>query len=241
MQICKDAGIQYVELPVAYDALTIVVNPKNPLSSIKVEELKKMWQPEAQGVVTKWNQINPSWPNQNLKLYGAGSDSGTFEYFTEATVGKAKSSRGDYTASEDDNVVVQGVATDVNGLGYFCYAYYAENQGKLKALAIDNGKGPVAPSKETVENGTYTPLSRPIFIYVNKKSLEKPQVKAFAQFYLAQAASLVAQVKYVPLPAGTYQLVAERLNKQVLGTSFADVHAGSGLKVEQVLAKSPKL
>ena len=165
MEACKNAGVEYFELPIAYDALTVMVNPKNDwVSSMTVAELKKIWEPAAQSKVTNWNQVRSNWPNAPLKLFGAGADSGTFDYFTEAIVGKAKSSRGDFTASEDDNVLVQGIANDRNALGYFGFAYYAENQNRLKAVSIDGGKGPVAPSAKTVEDGTYQPLSRPIFI-----------------------------------------------------------------------------
>ncbi len=202
MESCKAAGIQYMELPVAYDALTVVVNPDNSwVKSLTVAQLKKMWEPSAQGKVSKWNQIDPSWPDAPIRLFGAGSDSGTFDYFTEAVVGKAKSSRGDYTASEDDNVLVQGVIRDKNALGYFGYAYYAENASKLKAvpIAVRDGKPAVAPSPNAVINGSYKPLSRPIFIYVNAKSIQKPEVKEFVEFYLKNAARLVKQVSYIPL------------------------------------------
>jgi len=203
MDACKAAGIQYIELPVAYDALTVVVNKKNDwLKSITVAELKKMWEPAAQGKVLKWNDINPKWPDAKLALFGAGSDSGTFDYFTEAVNGKAKASRGDYTASEDDNVLVQGVARDKNAIGYFGLAYYVENQDKLRAVAIveKDGKPAVLPALETVMNGSYQPMSRPIFIYVNAKSAAKPEIKSFVEFYLKDAPKLVKEVKYVPLP-----------------------------------------
>jgi phosphate transport system substrate-binding protein len=168
---CAQNGIEYIELPVAYDALSVVVNPRNDwVACMTVAELKKIWEPDAQGKITRWNQVRPEWPDAPLNLYGAGTDSGTFDYFTEAIVGKAKASRGDYTASEDDNVLVQGVANDQYALGYFGLAYYFENQDKLKAVAIDNGKGCVLPSEETVRNGTYQPLSRPLFIYVSRKA-----------------------------------------------------------------------
>jgi phosphate transport system substrate-binding protein len=176
MDDCRAAGIEYFELPVAFDALTVVINPKNSfIKTLTVAELKKMWEPGAQGKVTRWNQVNPAWPDAPIKLFGPGADSGTFDYFTEAVVGKSKSSRGDFTASEDDNVLVQGVSRDVNGLGYFGYAYYIENKDKLKAVPIVNETGqPVEPSMDAVLKGTYSPLARPIFIYVNAKSLGKP-------------------------------------------------------------------
>ena len=216
MADCKAAGIEYIELPVAFDALTIVINPKNTfIKSLSVEELKKMWEPGAQGKITKWNQINPAWPDAPLKLFGPGADSGTFDYFTEAIVGKAKSSRGDFTASEDDNVLVQGVSRDVNALGYFGFSYYVENKDKLKAVAIIEkpGKPAVEPSFEAVVKGTYQPLARPIFIYVSAKSLAKPEVKEFVQYYLSHSAKLSKEVKYVPLPDRIYKAGVERLNK----------------------------
>jgi phosphate transport system substrate-binding protein len=216
MEDCKAAGIEYLELPVAFDALTVVVNPRNSfVRRLTLAELKKMWAPAAQGKVTRWNQVNPQWPDQPMKLFGPGADSGTFDYFTEAVVGKSKSSRGDFTASEDDNVLVQGVSRDVNGLGYFGFAYYVENQDKLKAVPIVNENGQaVAPSMEAVENGTYTPLARPIFIYVSARSLAKPEVKEFVQYYLANGAKLAKEVKYVPLPASAYRKGLELLESE---------------------------
>ncbi|MGZ8156162.1 MAG: PstS family phosphate ABC transporter substrate-binding protein [Burkholderiales bacterium] len=184
MEDCRKAGITYLEMPVAYDALTVVVNPKNTwIKSMSVAELKKIWEPAAQGKITHWNQVNAAWPNQPLKLFGAGADSGTFDYFTEAINGKSKASRGDFTASEDDNVLVQGVSRDVNALGFFGYAYYQENRDKLKSVPIveKDGKPAVAPSLESVVNGTYQPLARPIFIYVNTKAAQRPEVKEFIE------------------------------------------------------------
>jgi len=240
MEACKGAGIQYVELPVAFDALTVMVNPKNDWApSMTVAELKKIWEPAAQGKITKWNQVRPNWPNAPLKLYGAGADSGTFDYFTEAITGKAKSSRGDFTASEDDNVLVQGIANDRNALGFFGFSYYVENQDKLKAVAIDGGKGPVMPSAKAVEDGTYQPLSRPIFIYVNKKSAEKSEVKEFVEFYLKNAANLVKQVKYVALPAKVYQIGLEHFQKGKIGTVFGG-EAEVGVKIEDLLKREAK-
>jgi phosphate transport system substrate-binding protein len=242
MELCKAAGVEYVEMPVAFDALTVVINPKNAfLKQATVEEMKMLWEPAAQGKVTKWNQINPAWPDAPIKLFGAGADSGTFEYFTEAMVGKAKSSRGDYTASEDDNVLVQGVSRDVNAIGYFGYAYYAENKAKLKALPIVNPKTgkAVEPSAANVENGTYAPLSRPIFIYVKAKSLQKPEVKEFVEFYMKNAAVLTKEVKYVPLPASAYVGNVEHMKKKKLGTVFGG-HNEIGITVEEVMKREAK-
>ena len=239
MDACKAAGIEYFELPVAFDALTIVINPKNTwLKSASVEELKKLWEPAAQGKITRWNQVNATWPDQPVKLFGAGSDSGTFDYFTEAIVGKAKSSRGDFTASEDDNVLVQGVAGDVNALGYFGYAYYAENKGKLKALpvAAKPGGAAVEPSETTVINGAYQPLSRPIFIYVNSKSMAKPEVQKFVEAYLANGAKMAKEVKYVPLPPEAYKLTRENVAKGKKGTVF-NGKSEVGITITELLAR----
>jgi phosphate transport system substrate-binding protein len=240
MEKCKQAGIEFIEVPVAYDALTVVVNPKNDfIQSMTVEELKKIWEPEAQGQVKKWSQVNASWPDSELKLFGAGSDSGTFDYFTEAIVGKAKSSRGDYTASEDDNVLVQGVASDRGALGYFGYAYYEENQDKLKAVPIvaEPGAPAVAPSPETVMNGSYQPLSRPVFIYVNAAAAKtKPQVKSFVDFYLANAPELVKEVKYVPLPADEYTAVTEHWQAMKTGTGFGGIPE-VGVSIKELLKR----
>lgn len=243
MEECKKAGITYLEMPVAYDALTVVINPKNTfLKSATVAEMKKLWEPGAQGKITRWNQINPAWPDTPFKLFGAGADSGTFEYFTEAIVGKAKSSRGDFTASEDDNVLVQGVSRDVNAIGYFGYAYYAENKDKLKALPIVNerlGK-PVEPSSDTVINGTYQPLSRPIFIYVNAKAATKPEVKEFINYFNKNADKLVKEVKYVPLPAKAYSYNTETLSKMREGTKFGGENK-VGLTIEELMKMEAKL
>lgn len=200
--LCKANNITYQELLVAYDGLAVVVNPQNDwCKDITVAELKKIWEPEAQGKITKWSQVRAGWPNEEIHLYGAGSQSGTFDYFTEVICGKAKSCRGDYTASEDDNVLVQGVAGDKNALGFFGLAYYESNTDKLKLVGVDNGSGAVLPSVETVKNKTYSPLGRPLFIYVNSVAATRPEVVAFINFYLEQAAVLSAEVGYVPLTA----------------------------------------
>jgi len=243
MADCKAAGVDYVEMPVAYDALTVVINPKNSfLKQATVEELKKMWEPAAQGTITKWNQVNPAWPDAPIKLFGAGADSGTFEYFTEAIVGKAKSSRGDYTASEDDNVLVQGVSRDVNGIGYFGYAYYAENMSRLKGLPIVNPKTgkAVEPSGANVENGTYVPLSRPIFVYVKAKSLQKPEVREFVEFYMKNADKLVREVKYVPLPKAAYEGNLKHAKDGKIGTVFAGKNE-VGITVEEIMKREAKM
>jgi len=242
MDDCKAAGVEYFELPVAFDALTVVINPKNAfIKQLTVAEMKKMWEPGAQGKVTMWNQVNASWPAQPMKLFGPGADSGTFDYFTEAVVGKSKSSRGDFTASEDDNVLVQGVSRDVNGLGYFGYAYYVENKDKLKAVPIVNEKGqPVLPSLDAVIAGTYSPLARPIFIYLNAKSLAKPEVKEFVQYYMTHGAKLAKEVKYVPLPESAYKTAWDHVTKGKKGTVFGGV-AEVGITIEELLRREAKL
>ena len=243
MDDCKAAGVQYIELPVAYDALTVVIHHDNKWAqTLTVAELKKMWEPGAQGKVKTWKQVNPAWPDQPLKLFGAGADSGTFDYFTEAINGKAKSSRGDFTASEDDNVLVQGVSRDVNALGFFGFSYYLENKDKLQAVGIVEKAGgkPVLPSFESVINGTYQPLARPIFIYVNAKALERPEVKEFVEFYMNSAQALVREVKYVPLPAKAYAYNMEHVNKKVLGTKFGGENK-VGLTIEQLMQLEARL
>ena len=242
MADCAKAGVEYFELPVAFDALTVVINPKNTfIKQLTIAEMKKMWEPASQGKVTRWNQVNPQWPDAPMKLFGPGADSGTFDYFTEAVVGKSKSSRGDFTASEDDNVLVQGVSRDVNGLGYFGYAYYIENKDKLKAVPIVNEKGQaVEPSMEAVLKGSYSPLARPIFIYVNAKSLAKPEVKEFVEYYMKEGAKLAKEVKYVPLPDVAYTTGWQHVVKGKKGTVFGGV-AEVGVTIEELLKREAKL
>jgi len=242
MDACREAGIEYFELPVAFDAITVVVNPRNKfIQQLTIAEMKKMWEPLGQGTVMQWNHVNPAWPAAPMKLFGPGADSGTFDYFTEAVVGKSKSSRGDFTASEDDNVLVQGVARDVNGLGYFGYAYYVENKDKLKAVPIVNEKGqPVAPSLETVLKGSYSPLARPVFIYVSAKSLARPEVKEFVQYYLTHGAKLAKEVKYVPLPDAAYKQAWQHVTGGKKGTVFGG-EAEVGVTVEELLRREAKL
>ncbi|PKO25380.1 MAG: protein sphX [Betaproteobacteria bacterium HGW-Betaproteobacteria-8] len=240
IDLCQANGVQFIELPVAFDALTVVINPKNEFAKkMTVAELKKMWEPAAQGKIKTWKQVNPAWPDAPLKLFGPGADSGTFDYFTEAVVGKSKSSRGDFTASEDDNVLVTGVIGDVNALGYFGYAYYEENKDKLDAVAIIEkaGKPAVLPSKQAIEDGTYQPLARPIFIYVNATSgAFKPHVKAFVDYYLTKGKPLIEEVKYVPLPAKDQAAVIAHWKALKPGTGFGG-HAEVGVKIEELLAR----
>jgi phosphate transport system substrate-binding protein len=244
MAQAKANGHEYIELPIAFDALTVVVNPQNTwANSMTVAELKKVWEPEAQGKITRWNQIRPDWPNEEFALFGAGADSGTFDYFTEAIVGKPKASRGDYTASEDDNVLVQGIEGNKYALGYLPYAYFAPHSNRLKAVGIEWDKnktqGPVMPSPENVLAGTYNPLSRPLFIYVSRKSLDKPAVKDFVDFYLKNVPTLARAVKYLPLPGNAYQMAAERVRNLQTGTGFGGVPE-VGLTVEEILQRPPK-
>jgi phosphate transport system substrate-binding protein len=240
---CAATGVTYVELPVAYDGLAVVVHPSNTwAASITVAELKTLWEPAAQGKVMRWNQIRPGWPDREIHLFGAGVDSGTFDYFTEAIMGKSKASRGDYTSSEDDNVIVQGVSGDENALGYFGFAYYEQNQNKLKLVAIDdgdssNGAGPIAPSPATVMDGTYRPLSRPIFIYPKVKALDRPEVKNFIDFYLTKGVPLVREVGYIPLTDPEYALVRERLAARKTGSMYEGVDSHSALTLQQRLTR----
>jgi phosphate transport system substrate-binding protein len=245
MDQCKASGVDFVELPVAFDGLSVMVSPRNTfVDCMKVSELKKLWEPEAQGTITRWNQIRPEWPNQEIRLYGAGADSGTFDYFTDAINGREKASRGDYTASEDDNVLVQGISTDPNAIGYFGFAYYEENADKLKLVGIDaeKGAGCIQPSPETIANGSYAPLSRPIFVYAKKTSLDRAEVREFLRFYLNAdtAPKLIEQTGYIPFPAQYYQQGLDRLNAVQTGTVFP---GGSqlGVKLEDLFDKTPSL
>jgi phosphate transport system substrate-binding protein len=244
LEACKQAGIDFYELPLAYDALTVAVSPKNNFvgECITIAELKKIWEPGAQGKVTRWSDVKPGWPNQPIKLYGAGSDSGTFDYFTEAVVGKAKASRGDYTASEDDNVLVQGIENDVNSLGYIPFAYYAPHMDKLKALAVDWGKGQgcVKPSLEAVTKGTYNPLSRPLFVYVSKKAADaKPEVREFVEFAMSKGEPLIREVKYLPLPSEAYETALKHFKSGKIGTVFGGVPE-VGLAIEDLMKRESR-
>jgi phosphate transport system substrate-binding protein len=239
---CQKAGIEYIELPVAYDGLAVVVNPNNTwATSITVGELKTLWAPEAQGKILRWNQVRSSWPNREIRLFGAGVDSGTYDYFTEAVVGKEGASRGDFTSSEDDNVLVQGVGSDELALGFIPYAYVEQNQGKLKLLPVDdgrpdNGEGAIAPSAETVRNGTYQPLSRPLFIYVARKAADRPEVQRFIEAYF-DAQDLVREVGYVELTPEIYDLARKHFADRKVGTAFGEGGSQVGLTLEQLLTR----
>lgn len=239
IELCQKGGIEYIEIPISYDGLSVVVNNKNDFATcLTVDELKKMWEPAAEGKIKKWNQINPKFPDKSLALYGAGTDSGTYDYFTAATVGKEGESRGDFTASEDDNVIVQGVEGDEGGLGFFSYAYYESNKDKLKVVAIDPGDGKcVTPSASTIQDGSYKPLSRPEFIYVKTTALDKPEVKAFVDFQLAKAnQTLISEAGAIPLPDEVTTVVAKRYTAKKAGTLFGGKPA-IGLKLADLLAK----
>ena len=242
IEACKKAGIEYIELPIAYDGLAVVVNPKNSwVSAITVAELKKMWAPEAQGKITKWSQVRPGWPDRELHLFGAGVDSGTFDYFTEATVGKAKASRGDFTSSEDDNVLVQGVSGDEAALGFLPLAYVEQNKSALKLLPVDDGKkengdGAILPTAETVRNGTYQPLSRPLFIYVARKAADRPEVQQFVEMFFSRD-DLVREVGYIELTPQIHELARKHFADRKVGTAFGEGGSQVGMTLEALLAK----
>jgi phosphate transport system substrate-binding protein len=241
VELCVKNGIEYIELPVAYDGLAILVNPANTwVTSITTEELKRIWEPEAQKTILKWSQVRPGWPDRELHLYGAGVDSGTYDYFTEAINKKEHASRGDFTSSEDDNVLVQGIAGDENALGFFGFAYYEENHDKLKLVPVDDGKaengpGPIAPSVETVQNATYQPLSRPLFLYVARPSLDRPEIQSFVSFYLANAPTLTREVGYIPLPADAYSRMQARVDGRKVGSVFGGKGSQVGITLDTLL------
>ena len=243
MEKCRAAGIKYLELPIAFDAITVVVNPANDwVKSLTIDDLRKMWEPAAQGRITTWNQVRPEWPDARLMLFGPGADSGTFDYFTEAVAHKAKASRGDYTASEDDNVLVQGVENNKNALGYFGFAYYAGHKDRMRAVAIErpDGAGGVLPAIDTVIDGSYQPLSRPLFIYVKESSLQRPEVRKFIDFYLTAGPKLVEEVGFVPLPPEATQVALEHVNNNRLGTVFGGIPE-VGVTIQDVLSREAKL
>jgi phosphate transport system substrate-binding protein len=242
MEKCRAAGIQFIELPVAFDAITVVVNPANDwVKTISIADLKKIWEPQAQAKITRWNQVRPEWPDAPLMLFGPGADSGTFDYFTEAVCGKAKASRGDFTASEDDNVLVQGVEHNKNALGYFGFAYYISHKDRMRALPIEQQDGSaVAPSIAAVTDGSYQPLSRPLFIYVNAAAAQRPEVRKFIEFYLTQGPALAAEVGFVPLPDQANKISLQHFNEGRLGSVFGGVPE-VGVTIEALLQREAKL
>jgi len=225
-ELSKEHNIEYIELPVGFDGISVLVNPKNKfVDHFTVEELRKIWQPGS--TVTKWSDVRQGWPEKEIKLYGPGAASGTFDYFTKVINGEEGASRTDYTASEDDNTLVTGIAGDENSLGYFGFAYYVENKDKLKLVPVDGGAGPIAPSIETIKEGTYQPLSRPVFIYVNKAAAERAEVDQFVNFYLDNAAVLVGEVGYIPFSADIYKMVQARYQARKTGSIFSGAEAGA--------------
>ena len=242
IEACAKAGIEYVEVPVAYDGLAVVVNPKNTwASSMTIAELKTLWEPGAQNKITRWNQIRSSWPDREIHLFGAGVDSGTYDYFTEAVVGKEGASRGDFTSSEDDNVLVQGIASDELALGFMGFAYVEQNKERLTLVGVDDGKdnngaGPITPSAETVRGGTYQPLSRPLFIYVARKSADRPDVQRFVGAYFSSG-DLVREVGYIELPPRLYELAAKHFADRKVGTAFGTGGSQVGMTLDELLAR----
>ncbi|MEZ4270824.1 MAG: PstS family phosphate ABC transporter substrate-binding protein [Myxococcota bacterium] len=243
VELCKKNQVDSIELPVAYDGIAVVIHPTNTwVDHMTVAELRALWRPEAQKEVRRWSQIRSGWPDTEIHLFGPGVDSGTYDYFTKAIVGTEHASRGDFTSSEDDNVLVQGIATDPLALGFFGFAYYEENKSRLKLVAIDdgnqdNGAGAIAPSPQSVSDGTYQPLSRPIFIYVNKGATARPEVASFVDFYINHAPELVREVGYIPFPSRTYQLVSERFKSRTVGSLFSEGGSRVGVTVEKLLAE----
>lgn len=246
VELCSKNRVKYLELPIAYDGLAVMVNQKNTWANhLTTEELKTIWAPESQGKVTRWKDVRSGWPDKPLRLYGPGVDSGTYDYFTEAINHKEHSSRGDFTSSEDDNVIVQGIAGDESALGFFGYAYFEQSKEKLKALAVDdgnpdNGAGPVLPSIETVRGGTYQPLSRPIFLYISLKALDRAEIKAFAKYYLSSAAGFSREVGYVPLPERAYTLGQSRVDRRIQGSLFGGKGSQVGVLIEELLEKESR-
>jgi phosphate transport system substrate-binding protein len=233
---CFRAGVAYVEAPVAFDAITIIAHPSNPIAAVTLADLRAAWQASAQGAVTNWRQINPTWPSRALTLFGPGADSGTYEYFNLAVLGEGSAPRTDYQASEDDAVIVEGVAGAPGGMGYVGLNYYLRNQERLKALPVDGGQGPIAPSAETALSGQYHPLARPLFIYVSVAALQRPEVQRFAEHYIANARRTASAQGYIPLPGPAYDAFLERLRNRTAGTAFSGAQT-AGATIEQVIAR----
>src|SRR5688572_862631 len=242
IEACSKASIEYIEVPIAYDGLAIVVNPKNTwATTITVAELRTLWAPEAQGKVMRWNQVRSSWPNRDIRLFGAGVDSGTYDYFTEATVGKEGASRGDFTSSEDDNVIVQGIGSDELALGFLPLAYVEANSSRLKIVPVDDGKadngnGPIVPSAQTVRDGTYQPLSRPLFIYVSRQAADRPEIQQFVEMFFSRT-DLIDEVGYIQLTPPIYELARKHFADRKLGTAFGEGGSQVGMTLEALLAK----
>ncbi|OQX29745.1 MAG: protein sphX [Spirochaeta sp. LUC14_002_19_P3] len=239
IEACAENGIEFIELPVAFDGIAVVVHPEADwVNSMTVKELKMLWEPAAQDKIMRWNQIRPEWPDEEIHLFGPGIDSGTYDYFTLAIVGEEHSSRGDFTSSEDDNVLVHGISSDKLALGFFGLAYYTENADKLKIVPISdeddtNGAGAIVPTLETVADSTYQPLSRPLFLYVSTKAAEREEVKEFIEFYLAEGRELVQEVGYIPLPDKAYALVEQRFTSMRTGSVFSGSKVG--VTIEELL------
>ena len=239
VDICEDAGVEYIEIPVALDGLSVMVNPENDfVECINIKQLNTLWNPQAEGKIQQWDQIDPAWPAERIQLYGPGVDSGTFDYFTETVNGESQASRGDFVASEDDNVLVHGISGDKGSLGYFGYAYYLENRDRLKLLGIDGGDGCVSPSEESINYGTYRPLSRPVFIYLMNDSALKPHIQEFIRYYLSEdgGQKLASEVGYIPFPQKIYELVQARVDSTTTGTLFGGSHPHIG-SIEDILSK----
>ena len=237
VSLCQEGGVEYIEIPVAIDGLTVIVNQGNDFARcMTIEELDKMWGPEAEETVTKWSQVRDGWPEEDMDMYAPGVDSGTFDYFTDTVSGESGASRGDFTASEDDNLIIQGVSGEKNGVGYLGYSYYVENAGKLKAVEIDGGDGCVAPTDATINQGTYSPLSRPLFIYVRKDAANEPHIAEFIRYYLSEEGQkLAAEVGYIPFPQAVYDLAMAKFDNGITGTVFGGENPMKG-PVEEVLA-----
>ncbi|CAI8051005.1 Protein SphX [Geodia barretti] len=237
--LCAENGVEYIELPVAIDGLSVMVNPGNDfIECMTVDELNTIWAPEAEEVVTRWNQVRPEWPDEKIGLYAPGVDSGTFDYFTETVNGESQASRADFLPSEDDNVLVTGISNDRGALGYFGYAYYAENADRLKLVAIDGGSGCVLPTDETINNGSYAPLSRPLFIYVTSDALNQPHIMAFVEYFLDEAnRDLISETGYIPFPSTVYGLVLAKFRNGTTGAVFGGDARLHGT-VEEVLQAS---
>ena len=239
---CRAAGVEFIEIPIAFDALTVVVNPRNDWArSMTIAELKAIWAPAAQGKITRWQQVNPGWPDRQLKLFGPGPDSGTFEYFTRAINGRSRATRADYSASEDDNVLALGVERDAGALGYLGYSYYLENREKLAVVALVAAadKPAIGPSVETVVNGSYQPLTRPLLIYVNAASAERPEVAAFIEFYLKNAEKLAEEVGVIPLPERAYVKGLHQFARRTQGSRFAGEDR-IGVGIDALMALKPR-